>query len=197
MDRPCAKHWRAVIRIYGYLARTKNVALVMSSRGMECELADQFLDGMSDSDWAGCAETRKSHTGWVVRVGGSLVSWYSKRQGAVSQSTAEAEYVAAAAVANEVIWWRRLCTDMGYSFKGPVTIWCDNRAATTLADHEGRFDAVKHIQLRYHVLRDYQKRGLVQVRWRSSRYMWADVLTKNCQPKHFRNIVTQLMGEKV
>ena len=197
MDRPCAKHWRAVIRIYGYLARTKNVALVMSSRGMECELADQFLDGMSDSDWAGCAETRKSHTGWVVRVGGSLVSWYSKRQGSVSQSTAEAEYVAAAAVANEVIWWRRLCTDMGYSFKGPVTIWCDNRAATTLADHEGRFDAVKHIQLRYHVLRDYQKRGLVQVRWRSSRYMWADVLTKNCQPKHFRNIVTQLMGEKV
>ena len=197
MDRPCARHWRAVLRIYGYLARTKDVALVMKSRGMQCELGDQFLEGLADADWAGCGETRKSHTGWIVRVGGSLVSWYSKRQGSISQSTAEAEYVAAAAVANEVIWWRRLCADMAYDFGGPVTVWCDNRAATNLADHEGRFDAVKHIQLRYHVLRDYQKRGLVKVCWRTSAKMWADVLTKNCQPKHFRSIVTKLLGEQV
>ena len=105
--------------------------------------------------------------------------------------------MAAAAVANEVIWWRRLCADMDYDFGGPVTVWCDNRAATNLADHEGRFDAVKHIQLRYHVLRDYQKRGLVKVCWRTSAKMWADALTKNCQPKHFRSIVTKLLGEQV
>ena len=197
MDRPCHRHWKAVLRIYAYLARTKNVALVMSSRGMECELADQFLEGFSDSDWAGCKETRKSHTGWLVRVGGSLVAWYSKRQSSISQSTAEAEYVSAAAVANEIVWWRRLCNDMGYDFDGPVTLWCDNRAATTLADHAGRFDAAKHIQMRYHVLRDYQKRGIVKVRWRKSKKMWADILTKNCQSGHFRAIVSELMREDV
>ena len=197
MDRPCRRHWKAVLRIYAYLARTKDVALVMSSRGMECELADQFLEGFSDSDWAGCKETRKSHTGWLIRVGGSLVAWYSKRQSSISQSTAEAEYVAAAAVANEIVWWRRLCNDMGYGFDGPVTIWCDNRAATTLADHAGRFEAAKHIQMRYHVIRDYQKRGIVKVRWRQSKRMWADVLTKNCQSGHFRTIVSELMREEV
>ena len=63
MDRPCARHWRAVLRIYDYLARTKDVALVMKSRGMQCELGDQFLEGLADADWAGCGETRKSHTG--------------------------------------------------------------------------------------------------------------------------------------
>ena len=133
----------------------------------------------------------------MASAGRSLVAWYSKRQSSISQSTAEAEYVSAAAVANEIVWWRRLCNDMGYDFDGPVTLWCDNRAATTLADHAGRFNAAKHIQMRYHVLRDYQKRGIVKVRWRKLKKMWADILTKNCQSGHFRAIVSELMREDV
>ena len=197
MERPAPEHWDAVLRIYSYLARTKNVALLMSSSGMQCEFTDQFLEGFSDSDWAGCPDTRRSHTGWLVHVGGSLVSWYSKRQTSISQSTTEAEYVAAAAAANEVIWWRLLCDDLGYTAAGPITVWCDNRADTTLADHAGNFDAAKHIQIRYHVIRDYQKRGLLRVRWRRSNTMWADVLTKNCSYPHFCAIVNTLMGESL
>ena len=197
MEKPNPTHWAAVVRIYAYLARTKGVALLMNSRGMECELVDQFLEGFSDADWAGCQETRKSHTGWMVRVGGSLVAWYSKRQTGISQSATEAEYVAAAALANEVVWWRRLCVDFGYTVGGPVTVWCDNRGATLLADHDCDFDASKHIQLRYHVLRNYQQRGVVKVQWRKSSKMWADVLTKNCTAKHFQAIVSEVMGESV
>ena len=195
MGNPAPEHWEAVLRIYHYLARTKDVALLMSSRGMHCEVTDQLLEGFSDSDWAGCPDTRRSHTGWIIRVGGSLVSWYSKRQSGISQSTTEAEYVAAAAVANEVIWWRRLCNDLGYESNGPVTVWCDNRAATSLAKHAGNFEAAKHIQLRYHVLRHYQNEGLIRVRWRRSDSMWADILTKNCAYSHFERIVNALMGE--
>jgi hypothetical protein len=86
MDKPNPTHWAAVVRIYAYLARTKGVALLMKSRGMECEVMDQFLEGFSDADWAGCKETRKSHTGWLVRVGGSIVAWHSKRQTGIAQS---------------------------------------------------------------------------------------------------------------
>jgi hypothetical protein len=197
MENPAPEHWEAVLRIYRYLARTIDLALVMRSSGMQCEVTDQFLEGFSDSDWAGCVDSRRSHTGWLVIVGGSPVSWYSKRQSSVSQSTTEAEYVAAAAVANELVWWRRLCDDLGYDCDGPVTVWCDNRSATTLAEHECNFEAAKHIQLRYHVLRDYQKRGIVRVRWRRSDTMWADILTKNCSYPHFSRIVGELMGEKL
>ena len=197
MAKPGPDHWAAVLRIYAYLARTQDVALLMCSSGMRCEVADQWLEGYSDSDWAGCAETRKSHTGWMVRVGGSLVSWYSRRQGIWAQSTCEAEYVAACSLANEVVWWRRLCEDMGYGMQGPVTMWCDNRATVSLADHEGKFDAVKHIQLRYHIVRDYQKRGLIKVQWRRSTKMWADILTKNCEPGHFCRLATEVMGEDI
>jgi hypothetical protein len=197
MEDPRLEHWQAVLRIYRYLARTKDVSLVMRSEGMQCEMADQFLEGLGDADWAGCAETRQSHTGWLIRAGGSLVSWYSKRQTCVAQSTTEAEYVAAASVANEVVWWRRLCVDFGYEFGGPVRVLCDNSSAVSLANHAGKFEATKHIALRYHVLRDYQKRGIVIVQWRESSEMWADVMTKNCEPKHFRSIVSKLMGELV
>ena len=113
----------------------------------------------------------------------------------MAQSTAEAEYVAAASVANEVVWWRRLCVDFGYEFGGPVRVLCDNSSAVSLANHAGKFEATKHIALRYHVLRDYQKQGILKVEWRESNRMWADVMTKNCEPKHFRSIVSQLMGE--
>ena len=107
----------------------------------------------------------------------------------------EAEYVAAAALANEVVWWRRLCEDLGYTANGPVTMWCDNRAATILADHEGKFDAVKHIQVRYHVLRDYQTRGIVKVQWCVASRQWADILTKNCAVADFKRVAAELFGE--
>ena len=103
--------------------------------------------------------------------------------------------MAAASLANEVVWWRRLCSDLGYDANSPVTLWCDNRATSLLADHDGKFDAVKHIQLRYHVLRDYQKRGIVKVKWCSAARQWADLLTKNCSINQFRQVVEELMGE--
>ena len=195
MADPAPVHWDAVCRIYRYLKGTRNLALNMASSGMDVQLVDQFMDGFCDADWAGCPYTRKSCTGWLVRVGGSVVSWYSKRQSSISQSSTEAEYVAAASLANEVVWWRRLCSDLGYDANSPVTLWCDNRAPSLLADHEGKFDAVKHIQLRYHVLRDYQKRGIVKVKWCSAARQWADVLTKNCSTTQFRQVVEELMGE--
>jgi hypothetical protein len=73
------------------------------------------LEGWSNADWAGDKATRKSHTGWMVRFGGSLVSWLSKAQGCLSQSTMEAEFVAVTALSKEVLWWRNLWQDLSIS----------------------------------------------------------------------------------
>jgi hypothetical protein len=87
MANPGPEHWAAVRRIYGYLKRTAGVGLVIVAKSMEMEVtnADDIdssvspramrLEGWSDADWAGDKPTRKSHTGWMVRCGGSLVSW--------------------------------------------------------------------------------------------------------------------------
>jgi hypothetical protein len=195
MDRPGPKHMAAVLRIYNFLHRTHDVALNMAASDMSLSVHD--CEAFSDADWAGCTETTKSTTGWIVRVGGSTVAWYSKRQGSVAQSSCEAEYVAAAAAANEVVWWRRLLSDFGHGGTGPTKLYCDNRAATILARHSGRFEATKHIGLRLHVLRRYQEHGHIDVTWLPASEMLADIMTKNSEPKLFRRLASIIMGEAV
>ena len=195
MARPGPLHMEAVLRIYNYLLRTRDVALNLAASDMKLTVHD--CEAFSDADWAGCTETSKSTTGWIIRVGGSTVAWYSKRQGSVAQSSCEAEYVAAAAAANEVVWWRRLLSDFGHGGTGPTKLYCDNKAATVLARHSGRFEATKHVGLRLHVLRRYQELKAIDVQWLPARHQLADIMTKNTEPKLFRHLASTVMGEPV
>jgi hypothetical protein len=209
MANPGPEHWAAVRRIYGYLKRTAGVGLVIAAKSMEMELtnADDIdsslspramrLEGWSDADWAGDKATRKSHTGWMVRCGGSLVSWLSKAQGCLSQSTMEAELVAVTALSNEVLWWRHLWQDLSISLPVPVPLWVDNSATVSLAQHAGRFDATKHIELKHLVVREHQDRDWVKVAWVAGEFQLADVLTKALYPADFILAVTGVMGESV
>src|SRR6185312_9179857 len=65
-----------------------------------------------DSDWAGCADTRRSTTGWVIQIGNSIVDWSSKKQESVALSSCEAEYVALAAAAQAVAWVHTFMKEM-------------------------------------------------------------------------------------
>jgi hypothetical protein len=198
-----------VRRIYGYLKRTAGVGLVIAAKSMEMELtnADDIdsslsaramrLEGWSNADWAGDKATRKSHTGWMLRCGGSLVSWLSKAQGCLSQSTTEAELVAVTAVSNEVLRWRHLWQDLSISLPVPVPLWVDNSATVSLAQHAGRFDATKYIELKHLVVREHQDRDWVKVAWVAGEFQLADVLTKALYPADFILAVTGVMGESV
>ena len=67
-----------------------------------------------DSDWAGCIDDGKSTSGYGFSVGSGMFSWCSKKQDVVAQSTAEAEFIAAAAGANQCIWLRKMLIDLGF-----------------------------------------------------------------------------------
>jgi hypothetical protein len=206
MANPGPKHWDAVRRIYGYLRRTADVGLVIAADSLQLDISDadaaqsprsMRLEGWSDADWAGTPATRKSHTGWLVRCGGSLVSWLSKGQGCISQSTMEAELVAVTALSNEVLWWRILWEDLDIPLPEPVPLWSDSSSAVSLADHAGKFDATKHIELKHLVIREHQQYKLVKVGWVAGRDQLADVLTKALYPADFIAAVTEVMGESV
>ena len=115
----------------------------------------------------------------------------------IAQSSCGAENVAAAAAANEIVWWRRLLSDFGSGPIGPTKLYCDNKAASILARHSGRFEATKHIGLRLHVLRRYQENKVVDVVWLPATNMIADIMTKNTEPKLFRRLASIVMGEPV
>jgi peptidyl-tRNA hydrolase len=191
MTSPNRSHWTAVMRIYAYLRRTKAVALRVGGG------AAFTITAAADADWAGDVDTRKSHSGWMVHCANTLVAWMSKGQRSIAQSTTEAELMSLTSCANEVLWWRTLLQDLGYTQEQPSKIYEDNTAAVTLATHSGRFEATKHIHLKHLLCRDYIERKLIDVCWIPTENQPADVLTKNVLPKDFRRIVSSVMREAV
>ncbi|KAL4342366.1 hypothetical protein GQ457_08G025750 [Hibiscus cannabinus] len=93
------------------------------------------LHGYSDSDWAGCVDDMRSTSGNCFSFGSGIFSWSSKKQEIVAQSTAEAEYVAATAVANQALWIRKLLTDLHMEQEENTHIFLDNQAAISIANN--------------------------------------------------------------
>ena len=187
MANPAPHHWWAVLRIYRYLSRTRALKLrLRSSPGA-------VVRGFGDSDWAGCPETRRSQTGWMVFCGDALVAWHSRRQTTIAQSSTEAEFVACASLANEVAWWRVLQCDVGVGDPAPTVLKCDNHSAVTLAHHNGSFERTKHFDIKYLRLREYEEAKAVHVEWVPAAKQLADVLTKNLYPKVFSPLVVSIM----
>ena len=88
-----------------------------------------------DSDWAGCPDSRRSTSGYVLVLNGAAVAWKSKRQSVVALSSAEAEFVAASAMVQEVNYIRRFLENLGFPQKLPAVVYEDNR--TCVAWSEG------------------------------------------------------------
>ena len=121
-------------------------------------------------------------------MGGALVAWRSNLQGCFALSATEAEYVALVDVAKEVVWWRRFCGDMRWPLAGPTEIFVDNKGARALSKHAGQFNASKHIELRYHVIRSWVEEGLVRASEVRGEDNIADLLTKNASVVNFRRL---------
>ena len=201
VSNPGPEHWTAVERLLRYLSKTASTPLVyraasFTDHSLRAANIDARLVGHSDSDWAGDPDTSKSRTGWLVHFGGCLVAWRSVIQTSTSQSSCEAEYVAAAALANELVWWRQLCVELGHPMRGATPIRCDSEAAVGLAKHSGNFEATKHIRLKYHVLREYQAEGQVRTVWCPAYHQWADILTKNVAVHTFKRVVGLVLGKR-
>lgn len=172
LERPGLNHWNAVKRIYRYLKGTMDTGLLLSG-GTDFELR-----GYSDSDYAGDTDTRRSTTGYVFLLGGGAVSWRSKRQPTVALSTTEAEYMALAEAAREAIWLRLFLSELGFSQRSAITIFDDNQGAISLARNPVHHARTKHIDVRYHYVREQVAAGTINVLYCVTHDMVADILTK-------------------
>ena len=150
------------------------------------------LHAYCDSDWAGCPDTRRSTSGYVVMFAGAAVSWISKRQPTVALSSAEAEYVTACLAAQEVQWIRQLLAEIGVPMdKGPTVVHSDSQSAMHMANNPTAGRA-KHIDIKYHFVKEAREREVVEFRYCNTNVQAADVLTKSlARPKvvQFRNII--------
>jgi hypothetical protein len=152
---PKEVHLRAVKRIMRYLVCTPKFGL-WYPKGSTFDLI-----GYSDADWAGCKIDRKSTSETCQFLGRSLVSWASKKQNFVALSTAKAEYIAVDQYCAQLLWMRQTLRDYGYKLS-KVPLLCDNESVICMADNPVEHSRTKHIDIRYHFLRDHQQRGILK-----------------------------------
>lgn len=135
------------------------------------------LEGYSDSDYAG-AEDAKSTSGYIFYLNKAPFSWSTKKQDVVAQSTAEAEYIAAALARNQCTWIRQLLSDIGFAPEAATPLMIDNQAAIAIAKDPTHFSRAKHIKVRYHALREAVKDKEIQLIHVPTENQKADMLTK-------------------
>lgn len=173
MEHPTNLHMNAAKRILRYVKGTLGFGLVYAKGA-----GNYILKGFSDSDLAGNLEDRKSTGGMAFYLDDSLITWVSQKQRCVALSSCEAEFMAATAAACQGVWLRNLLGQITDTKLGPVVIYVDNKSAIDLAKNPVFHGRSKHIDIRYHFIRECVERKEVEVRHISSENQRADVLTK-------------------
>ena len=171
---PTKEHWIAVKRILRYLKGTPNYGLAYSSNVD----TDGPLIGYSDADWAGDVNDCKSTSGYFFIMSGAAVSWKSQKQTCVALSTAEAEYIALAAATQEATWMRQLLEDLHSGQIEPTVICEDNQSAICIAQNPQYHNRTKHIDIKYHYVREKVLDTTIELQYCPTRDMIADILTK-------------------
>jgi hypothetical protein len=143
------------------------------------------LKAYSDSDFAGDTETRKSVSGFIIYLCGAAISWRSKGQKSVSLSSTEAEYMAISEVAMEILYIVGILKFLGVPLKYPVEVKVDNIGAVYLSKNATTGNRTKHIDTRYHFVREYIEDGIVKVIFVRSEDNDADIFTKNLNTETF------------
>lgn len=212
-ENPGAEHWKAVKRILRYLAGTVDYGLLFTRSEQSTSFSATFpqLIAFADASWSSCADTGRSTTGWLLALGsGNWIDWSSKKQETVALSSCEAEYMAATEGTKAVMWAKHLLEELHWAASadsgGAATgsavqqpqlftplLFSDNKSAIALAHNDTHHNRSKHIELRYHFIREQVAAKALRMEWCSAQQQLADLLTKPLTPLPFTTIRDQLV----
>ena len=182
---PDSTHVAAVVRILRYVRGTLHYGLTYTK-------GQPGFVGYTDADWSGAIDGRQSTGGWLFMMGGAPISWSSKRQASVSQSSCESEYYALSEAGKEGVWLRLLLQELGHISAAPTIIWADNQGAIALAENPEFHKRTKHIDTKFHWVREVIERGVLLLEFLPTRFMAADGLTKPLPPKQFQRFLAMI-----
>nr|GFC67730.1 hypothetical protein [Tanacetum cinerariifolium] len=134
-----------------------------------------------------CLDSRKSTSGGIQFLGGDkLVSWSSKKQDYTSMSSAKAEYVSLSTCCAQVLWMRTQLADYGFHFD-KIPMYCDSKAAIAISCNSVQHSCTKHIDVRYHFIKEKVEKGIVKLFFVGTEYQLADMFT-NALPEESLSI---------
>ncbi|RAW37847.1 hypothetical protein PC110_g5886 [Phytophthora cactorum] len=177
VQRPNVAHAAALKRVLRYLAATQSQGVFFKNHG-HGTVNKVVIDGYVDADWGNCPETRKSVSGYVMKMVGGPVAWAARRQSIVAFSTAEAEYAAACEACQESQSIKNVLMEIIGECDLEFNLGVDNQAAISLATHPTYSRKTRHIERRLHFVREMAQQKDVNL-WKVSGEMNpADLLTK-------------------
>lgn len=151
-----------------------------------------YLKAYTYSNWARNIDDRKSTIGGALFLGGRLVSWSSKNQSCTSQSTAEAEYVVAYMNCTQAMWMRHILEGLKIEISEPIKILCDNTSVINISKNHVLHARTKHIELKYHFLREKVQSKDVILEHVSTKEQLAYIFTKPLPKTTFEYLRSQL-----
>lgn len=185
MHDPRQSHLVAVKRIIRYLKGTPDFGVLFPHQQEHTKLQ---LVAYSDSDWCGDQIERRSTMGYVFSLSGTPVSWCSKKQTVVALSTCEAEYIAACSAACQAQWLLTLLNELGLNLGEAVTLMVDNKSAIDLAKNPVAHGRSKHIEAKFHYLRDQVSKERIKLKHCVTDLQIADIMTKPLRGDRFRTL---------
>ncbi|GJZ99218.1 retrovirus-related pol polyprotein from transposon TNT 1-94 [Tanacetum coccineum] len=149
------------------------------------------LKAYSDSDYAGCNLDKKSTSRGCQILGGKLVCYSAKKQSSVAMSSVDVEYVAAAGCCAQVIWIKSQLADYDVLYD-KLPIFCDNTSAISISNNPVLHSRTKHIDIRYHFIRDHILKGDIELHFVPTDLQLADIFTKPLVEPSFTRLVAEL-----
>lgn len=169
---PHQEHFVAAKHVLRYLRNNSKVCLKFNNNdGLLC---------YTDADWGSDTTDRRSYSGYVVYFGGGPIAWESKKQNVTALSTMEAEYIAMCQGTKEVVFQRSLLMEMGFMSpdENATTLFCDNQGASFFAKNDVTHKRSKHIDIKYHYLKENCSKNTISIQYIPSNNNVADIFTK-------------------
>ncbi|CAL2248615.1 unnamed protein product [Prunus armeniaca] len=172
MHCPTSKHLGTAKRILRYVKGTLDYGLeYVKGKGA-------VLIGYFDSDWSGSVDDSKSTSGYAFSFGSGVFAWASVKQNCVALSIAEAEYISASEATTQAIWLRFVLEDFGELQTEATPLHCDNISAISITRNPVFHQKTKHIDRRYHFIKDALQEGTVDLIYCPTNEQLADIFTK-------------------
>ena len=181
MANPSREHWNAVKWIFRYLNGTAGYGILFARQH-----GDNSMVGYVDSNYAGNIDDRRSTTGYEFTLSEGPIYRRSTLQSLVAMSTTEVEYMAVAEATKEALWLKGLVKELGLN-QGGVQLHCDSQSAIYLAKHQIYHARTKHIDVRFHKIRELIVTGEIILEKIDTSENAADMLTKPVPTNKFKH----------
>ena len=186
MHQPQTHHMAAVMRILRYLKGTSGRGIFYKKNG------HLDLIAYTDTDWAGDRDDRRSTSGYFTLIGGNLVTWKSKKQKVVALSSAEAKFRGITKGITEVMWLKKLLSELDFPRRRTCRLFCDNKAAISISENPVQHDRTKHVEIDRHFIKEKLENNIISLPFVRSKDQLADILTKAVSSEVFEQTLCKL-----